>query len=155
MDDEEVTFLVCHGAVPALELLPWGPELCDAFVAVLDVDLLSDDIAQKTAEDLVRVTVDWVETMGPKCEFLHDLVDHAAVSAGKQAAVGDGHPMTAWHNDFSDAEKMASWVCLGGHGLSLNRLVIVFGPDSAVLQFALTLSELVSRDEGGDQGNVL
>jgi len=102
---------------------------------VLDGKLLSDELAAEIAESLVKLPVDWIETMGARCEYLHDLLDEASVSIGRQRRVGDGNPMTAWHDQLSDTSEMVSYIRMGGQGAAERKVVVVVGPErsSAVI----------------------
>ena len=113
----EVTqYVVVEGRAPVTDDPPWKGEECDAFVVVLDGESLSERLADEIAEGLVRLPVDWVETMGARCEFLHDRIDEASVLIGRQRKVGDGNPMTAWHERLSETNEMTSYIRMGGHG---------------------------------------
>jgi hypothetical protein len=108
---------------------------------VLDGKFLPDNLAAEIAEGLVKLPVDGVETFGPRCEFLHDLIDEAAVSIGRQKKVGDGNPMTAWHKQFSDVNEIISYVRTGGQGASERKVVVVVGP----MQGSATVAEQIAR----------
>jgi len=133
---DSTTYCICRGQVPTTYQLPWGDEECDAFVAILDPQMLNAVLAAQLAKGLVDLDTDWVETMGKKSEYLHDTVDLASVAAGRQTKVGDGSPMTVWDDDMTDFEAMVDYVQLGGQGAFDNKLVIVVGPKSAAVAFA-------------------
>ena len=114
--------------VPGLDRLPWSRQECDAFVIVLDEESLSNDLAAEICGRLVQLPVDWIETMGARCEYLHDRIDEASVTMGRQAKVGDGNPMTAWHEWLSDTDDMISYIRSGGHGSAERKIVVVVGP---------------------------
>jgi hypothetical protein len=63
---------------------------------------------------------------------LHDAIDRASVAAGRQRAVGDGSPMTSWHEEEQSAEEMAevAALCFGGHE---RVLVLVVGDERDLL----------------------
>lgn len=138
-------YFVLNGMVPAQTDLPWDDEECDAFVAVLDGKLL-DAVANELSFGLVRLRTDWVEMLGEKAELLHDLVDEASVRAGREKTVGDGNPMTAWHEDLSKMMEMVEYVKLGGLGSSNNKLVIVVGPPHGAEMLADELSRSAQVD---------
>ncbi len=122
--------------VPRPDELPWGSEECDAFVAILDPQLLTGQLATDLSLRIVGLTVDWVETMGEKAESLHDSIDNASVLIGRQKRVGDGIPMTAWHQDLSHVDQMRDYLVLGGHGGTENKLVVVIGPEGSAALLA-------------------
>jgi hypothetical protein len=129
-----MTYVVSRLKIPSPDELPWGGEECDAFVAVLAAELLTDELAGKISSSLVRLRTGWVETMGERSEYVHDLVDNASVEAGRQARVGDGNPMTAWHDDMHDVNAMIEYVRIGGQGATGNKLVVVIaGEDEATV----------------------
>ena len=131
-----ITYVVASQEVPRRDQLPWLDSECDAFVAILTDGLLTDEVAKAVSTRLVELPTDWIETMGSRAEFLHDRIDNASVAAGRQARVGEGNPMTAWHEDLSDMNAMIEYVRLGGLGASNNKLVVVIGPEAASSQFA-------------------
>lgn len=71
----------------------------------------------------------WVEVFGDFAEFVHDAIDAESVRTGRQSAVGEGNPMTAWYHGFGDAE-IASYVWTGGQGESLRKALVLVGPPS-------------------------
>lgn len=72
-------------------------------------DLLGVEPAEYASvlEELCRTRVDWVATCGPLAEAWHDAIDEASVRVGRQSKVGDGSPMSAWHDDATSFEQMA------------------------------------------------
>ena len=132
---EFTQYVVVEGRAPVTDELPWEGEECDAFVVVLDGKLLSDCLAAEIAEGLVQLPIDWIETMGARCEYLHDVIDQASVSMGRQERAGDGNPMTAWYEQFSDSNEMTSYIRSGGQGAAARKIVVVVGPEcsSAVI----------------------
>jgi len=119
-------YLVTERKAPTIDQLPWNVEESDAFVVVLDGELLSDELAAEIAESLVKLPVDWIEIIGPRTEYLHDLIDEASVAIGRQPKVGDGNPMTAWHQ-FSDLYETVSYLRVGGLGATERKIVVVIG----------------------------
>jgi len=134
------TYLVVEGKASAIDQLPWRVEESDAFVVVLDGKLLSDELAVEIAESLVKLPVDWIETMGARSEYLHDLMDEASVAMGRQEKVGDGNPMTAWHQ-FSDIWEMVSYLRVGGLGSTERKIVIVVGPEHSSAAIAEEIAQ--------------
>jgi hypothetical protein len=113
---------VCPFRVEYLRSLPWRAELFDAFV----ISLEDEDASERTRDaiaELVRLNNDWVETFGIAAERLHDDIDEASVAVGRQRAVGDGSPMTAWHDDLTSLERIVDYIRRGGHGSCDYKLV--------------------------------
>jgi len=123
------TYVLSDLNVPVQRELPWGDQECDAFVVILDPELMSKKVAEEISLSLVRLHTDWIETMGKKAEFLHDLIDTTSVSVRRQDKVGDGSPMTAWHEDRQRMSDILEYLRLGGHGASRNKLIVVIGPE--------------------------
>ncbi|HUA20269.1 MAG TPA: hypothetical protein VMU80_16200 [Bryobacteraceae bacterium] len=134
-------YVVVERRAPVTDELPWKGEECDAFVIVLDGNLLSNELAAEIAEGLVQLPVDWIETMGDRCEYLHDLIDEVSVSIGRQGKVGEGDPMTAWHEEFSDEEEMVSYIRMGGHGAAEKKIVVVVGPEHRAAAIAHEIAQ--------------
>lgn len=94
------------------------------FIVVLEDRKLAS--AERGAlEQLVRSNSDWVETCGHGAELLHDEVDEISVSIGRQEAIGDGSPMTAWHEDLVAVDGIVEYLALGGLGSNDSKLVCV------------------------------
>jgi len=141
---EFTTYLVAQGNVPDTDQIRWRTEECDAFVITLDAKPLSDELAAEIAARIVKLPVDWVETFGPQCEYLHDLIDAASVSAGRQEKVGDGIPMTAWHRDLLGVDEVISYVRTGGQGTAETKVVVVIGPDHSADTIARRIAQTPS-----------
>jgi len=139
--DDVVANFVCPGYVPHQDQLPWKGQACDAFVVLIDTSGIRESDLTELSRSLMRLPVDWVETLGPGSERLHDIIDRESVSMGRQSRVGDANPMTAWHDDLADSRSMANYVVLGGHGSSQNKLVVVIGPDDCATGFAHLLKK--------------
>jgi len=107
-----------------LQLVPWGNEPYDCFVLNLSPLLATREIAD-LATDIARGTNDWVQVLGPNAEEIHDAIDQAAVKTGRQKAIGDGSPMTSWHEDISTLEAMVDFVLRGSFG-ACDYLVAIF-----------------------------
>ena len=143
------TYLVSDQEVPRRNQLPWRGEECDAFVAILDAGRLTDQLAEKVSFGLLGLRIDWVETMGRRSEFLHDCVDKASMAVGRQIEIGDGRPMTAWHEGLADIEPMIEYIRLGGQGASEYKLVLVIGPEHSAAAFADRLRPVLRRENRG------
>lgn len=89
--------------------------------------------ANAVAEEAILInaialhTKDWVEVIGLDAEAIHDAIDIASVTLMRQRAVGDGNPMTAWHDDIVDGPEIAAYILTGGLGHAENKLVLVMG----------------------------
>lgn len=83
------TYFACRYQGGSLPPLPWRDALFDCVLVSANHDE-SHRLAQSFSAEIVRHSVDWVQTTGPHAEFIHDCVDWASVAAGVQEAVGDG-----------------------------------------------------------------
>jgi hypothetical protein len=108
--------------------LPWGNEPFDC-VVFLCKQSPAHSLTESLSSDLVRSRADWVQVAGRGAEELHDAIDRASVAAGRQNAVGDGSPMTSWHDEARSPEEMAevTSLCFGGQD---RVLVLVVGQDA-------------------------
>lgn len=123
------TYLIARSCVPSKAQLPWLDSQCDAFVLVLNPDLLTGKLVAEISKVLVSLNTDWIETFGTKAELLHDAIDAASVSIGRQIRIGDGDPMTSWHTDLATLNDIAEYLKLGGLGSSDFKIIIVLGSD--------------------------
>jgi hypothetical protein len=105
-------------------------ECIDCFVLLLGQPLDEVDTDALTTE-LASANNDWVHVLGRNSESLHDAVDEMSVRLGRQRAVGDGFPMTSWHDDLVTIDEMADFIALGGHGGAAALIVIVIGDEFA------------------------
>ncbi|MGE0145639.1 MAG: hypothetical protein AB7T19_20305 [Planctomycetota bacterium] len=92
------TFWCCRYAGGELPSLPWADAVFDCIV-IAGEEASAQHHGAPFADVIVRRRVDYVQTTGPRAEWLHDLIDEASVRNGRQDAVGDGSPMTTWHDD--------------------------------------------------------
>jgi hypothetical protein len=107
---------------------PWGRQPFDCFV--LDCgQCLGMRKARELARELALAENDWIETFGPGAEELHDVIDAVSVELGRQPAVGEGSPMTAWHEDVASKDSFADYVALGGLGSQSVKVILVIGSD--------------------------
>jgi hypothetical protein len=121
--------------------LPWLLEEFDAIVLVTDETILTPELAQTIADRLVNLNNDWIEVLGKKSEFLHDLIDEASVAAGRQGYVGEGLPMTGWDDEATPTSMLAT-VERGGHGGNNYKLIVIVADD---LGFREWLDRIKSR----------
>lgn len=139
---ESITYVIAQGSIPDRDKIPWETEECDVFVVTLDGKLLPNNLADEIAIEIVSLPVDWVETFGPRCEYLHDRIDAASVLIGRQEKVGDGSPMTAWHNHLSDIEEIVSYLRTGGQGSAGIKIVLVIGAERSADEIREKLIQL-------------
>ena len=123
---EDHYFFFDYDEKDILDNLPWGDKQFDVLIPIFDESLLEDETAQSTIDRMILMDTDWFETLGEKSEWLHDYIDHASVRLGRQKAVGDGFPMTAWHTEATTIEKMTHHIRLP-HGASYKYVVYVLG----------------------------
>ena len=96
-----------------------------------------------TLEKLVALNNDWIETLGPGSETLHDHIDQASVDVGRQTAIGDGFPMTGWDEELVRSDEMAEYITRGGHGASEYKLVLVIGSKKHSIRFAEQMKQQI------------
>ena len=99
---------LCFGTVyrpGCLAALPWGDARFHCAVLLCDPDR-----AKVQTAELVRANLDWIAVAGRGSEDVHDAIDVASVACGRQAAVGNGSPMTSWDEDALTAKQMAEVV---------------------------------------------
>ena len=113
-------------AVPSA--FPWDDACFDCVVCVCD-PALARKVAENIALDIVGWNVDWVDTTGEDAEHMHDLIDAASVRIGRQNLVGDGNPMTAWHEGAVTIPQIAKSVEFFGAG-NEHLLLLVIGDDA-------------------------
>lgn len=120
-----VRFLFVRFTEAALQTITNIECKCDFFLinrkpnAIVEESILIDAIAIH-AED-------WVEVFGLDAEAIHDAIDLASVTLMRQHAIGDGNPMTAWHDDIIDELDIAAYILTGGLGHGENKIVLVMG----------------------------
>ena len=126
-----------------LPSLPWGDELFDCVLVAIDSDA-ARRFADSFAKAIITQAVDYVQTTGVHAELLHDLVDEASVMAGVQDVVGDGHPMTTWHEDALSLDEMCevARLCFGGAD---QVLCVVVGTEHDQQAFANRLRDRLAE----------
>lgn len=131
---------------------PWGTETFDCFV-INRSRRLQEECVNQLARELASARTDWIETFGPMAESLHDAIDLASVQVARQTAVGDGSPMTAWHEDIASDRALAEYLSTGGHGFQSVKFVAVLGEahDENKLRGALNLC--LAQDYPPEGGN--
>lgn len=122
---------------PAAELAKEKPGF-DCFIVNQAEDF--DGANNCIIEVVARKAGSWVEIFGNAAEQIHDTVDEASVRIGRQCAVGEGEPMTAWYEGLS-AEEIASYIWTGGQGESNIKVLILVGSQTSVAELKRTLME--------------
>jgi hypothetical protein len=103
---------IAGAAVAGTDDDEWGDARFDCSVFLFKPDRAEFLTAELSAE-LVRANVEWVEVAGIGSEAVHEAIDAASVACGRQAAVGDGSPMTTWNEESRSPKQMADDVFLG------------------------------------------
>jgi hypothetical protein len=143
---KDTRFYICdYSEEPHLERLPWGQQEFDAMIVILCESSISNDLIQIVIAELIMRNTDWIETIGTKSEWLHDEIDKASVRLGRQKQVGDGSPMTAWHDDMQISD-MFEHVVVGGHGVNDNKAVIIIGTHIDFMMFVEELKKYISLE---------
>jgi len=124
--------------------LPWGDEPFDCVIFLCDTGQ-AEAVREDLSREIARANVDWVQVAGIGSEELHDAVDRASVAVGRQKAVGDGSPMTSWHDEASSIEQMAKVAasCFGGED---RVLVLVVGREQDLAASAAAVKDCIARD---------
>jgi len=139
------SFFTCRYDGGPLPDLPWGDAEFDCVLVSGDHDR-ARGLADSFSDEIVKHSVDYVQTTGPYAELIHDFVDEAAVVRGLQHAVGDGSPMTTWHEDARSLEKIVDVAksCFGGAD---QVLCMVVGSAADHEQFTTILRDRLSATE--------
>jgi len=126
-----------------LAVLPWGNAQFDCVIFLCD-PIQAGDACEELSRELARANVDWIQAAGPGAEELHDAVDRTSVAVSRQRAVGDGSPMTSWHEEMVDPEQMAevAALCFGGRE---HVLVLVVGRESDLVRSLEAVTNCLSR----------
>ncbi len=127
-----------------LAALPWGDEAFDC-VVFLRGSTQTPAARTELSRELARANVDWVQVAGDGAEELHDAIDRASVFVGRQQFVGNGSPMTSWHEEAQSAEDMAevAALCFGGQN---HVLVLVVGEERDLSDSVAAVKRCVERD---------
>jgi len=118
-DDADVTYFAVEYENGCLSTLPWGVEQFDCLILKND----NDEKMNQAIDELLAKNCDWVHTAGKESEYWHDYIDQRSVDLGRQAAIGDGNPMTAWHEEMTGPEKWTPIINCGGSDYFLIVLV--------------------------------
>jgi hypothetical protein len=152
INSEELHFLVADVSEPeTLKFLPWDDKVFDVVIVILSQELLTKRSVLMMVEDLVSKNSDWFDVLGLNSEWLHDEIDLLGVKVGRQKAVGEGFPMTAWYEDITDISEMAEHSCDGLLSGRDYRVVLVIGDSSDYVNFVKLIQEqLIAPKENGD-----
>jgi hypothetical protein len=107
-------------------------------------DVLSQDTVLSIAKQLAQPRFEWIEVFGFNAELLHDMIDRAAVTIGRQSMIGNGNPMTAWNEERVELREILSYIVTGGQGACDWKVLLVIGTESQFQEVVSTLSTLVS-----------
>lgn len=132
-------YIGCY-APGVLQNPPWGQEPFDCFVVRRSSGFQTKDMAL-LAEELASANTDWVETIGTDAERLHDAIDSASVQIGRQRRVGDGSPMTAWHDRLLSTPAIIEHVRVGGLGQRSTKVLLVIGTEADAAELVRALED--------------
>jgi hypothetical protein len=136
-------FYACLYTLDCLANLPWGEDPFDCVVFLCDKQAWREDVS-RLSRALASTNTDWIQVAGDDSEELHDAVDQASVDIGRQDAVGDGSPMTSWHDDARTPDQMAevAELCFGAHE---RVLVLVVGREHDLAVSVAALQQRLPR----------
>ena len=145
--EHKAELYLCRYKPQCLKTPPWKDALFDCFVLVPS-EKLTDEECRKLAFEIADTNTDWVHTLGESSEKLHDAIDLMAIEIGRQVMVGEGIPMTSWHEELTSLPDMATFVSEGGLGHNCDyQLVILVGTEQEYLKFKeLLLQSLDKRN---------
>ncbi|MBN2513795.1 MAG: hypothetical protein JXB18_12725 [Sedimentisphaerales bacterium] len=109
--------------------------------------MATSEHTQLWIDELVLKNTYWFYTLGPKSEWLHDQIDLASVRSGRQKTVGDGSPMTSWHEDVNTYAEMADFVCPATNDFCV---ILVIGNISDFEQFMIALIHKLFNSDNHD-----
>jgi hypothetical protein len=112
------SFVISY-APGCLDALPWGDEKFDCLI----IRLQDDYLMEEAVDELLSKNCVWVHTAGEDAEHWHDYIDRRSVELGRQTAVGDGNPRTAWHEELNSLLEMKLSLNFGGNAYFLIVLV--------------------------------
>jgi hypothetical protein len=136
-NDTDTSYFVVKYELGCLSVLPWKDELFDCLIFKSD----TNDLMKQAIDELLAKNCDWLHTTGTDSEYWHDYIDQRSMDIGRQAAVGDGNPMTAWHEEMTTPEKWETSINFGGSDFFLIVLVGI----AEVEKVSDTLKEKVLR----------
>ena len=141
-------YYVCDCNDGVIGQLPWIDEMCDVILPIFDKSMVDSKVVQKQIDELILKYTDWFDVFGAKSKWLHDEIDKASVRLGRQKAVGDGSPMTAWHEEIRDYEEMVDNACHGVSGGNDNIIIFVIGRIEDYKRFVKMFTDvLLNPDE--------
>jgi len=114
-----------HSRPGCLSSPPWGAAEIECVVFNCKERLEPQEV-DEIAKELVFARTEHVTTTGRRAELLHDAIDQMSVRLGRQQAVGDGRPMTAWFEELVTVDEMARETveCLWGNADYVVALIV-------------------------------
>jgi hypothetical protein len=103
-DDVDIAYFAVDYAPGSLDRFPWGDTQFDCIIFAYEG--YQDEDMAALVDVLMQTNNDWILTGGRDSERWHDYIDQRSVDLGRQQAVGDGNPMTAWFEEITD---LAQW----------------------------------------------
>ena len=143
-DDVGRTYFAARYQPGCVDALPWGSDPFDCVVFLYENLPHNADLATK----LAGTAADWIQIAGADAEALHDAIDRASVAIGRQRAVGDGSPMTSWHEEDTTPVQMAK-VALLNFGSKDHVLILVVGNEQAWTMSVRAMQNELARQCGG------
>ena len=133
-----------------LSSLPWGNEQFD--VIILDcLDETDANLVDQICGDVVCANTDWVKTTGARAQAWHDALDEMSVRVGRQIRVGDGLPMTSWHDDVRSVSEMADLVVHSALGGCDHLVVVVLANYSQYAMVRAAIKAETAHKSDSDQ----
>jgi hypothetical protein len=108
-DETDTKYFAVKYDSGCLTALPWGEEEFDCLI----FKNKDDDLMKLAIDELLSKHCDWIHTTGKDSEYWHDYIDRRSVELGRQGAVGNGNPMTAWHTEMSRPEDWENTLNFG------------------------------------------
>jgi hypothetical protein len=128
VDESNARIFVAKYRPSCLIDVPWSNSPFDCFLITGD-NGNSRCHFQQVAIDVVSSCCVWVEVCGFASQELHDAIDQSSVSVGRQQRIGDGSPMTAWHDELTDLDSVAAWIAIDGLGSEAIKVALVLSDD--------------------------
>ena len=121
-------------------------ECIDCFVLLCGA-VLDTNMTNVIARELAAANNDWVHVLGIDSQPLHNAIDRFSVELGRQRAVGDGVPMTSWHDDLTTVDEMAAFIACGGLGAAPVLIAVVVGEEAHFLTALDALERQLSAEQ--------
>ena len=121
-DEVDITYFGVDYHPGCLNHLPWGGAQFDCIIFTYEG--YEKQVMVELVDALLKRNNDWILIGGRDTEHWHDYIDQRSVGLGRQEAVGDGNPMSAWLEELTD---LAQWDKSHNHGASDYFLFILVG----------------------------